>query len=268
MDVLAALVSRITRTPWIFREANSEEAAQFRGRKEKVRQLVSRWAKCIVSNSESGFNYWRKIKPTGNIRVIENGIPPEVLSYHKEAGLLQGESRKNIIFAGRLKDHKNIETLLLAFSLCEFDDSLHLLICGTGKHEDYLRSLAKSLNIINQVEFLGHVEQDVLLALMSHALLFVNPSTYEGCPNTVLEAMACMCPVAVSEIPAHKTVLDNESGFFFEPMDYEMLSRILIQVKTPDSMKSKANKARALVENYTIDRMTERYVRLYNDVLQ
>jgi len=50
MDVVVGFIVRLINIPWIFREANSEEAAKYRGRKETLRRFVSHWATCIVAN--------------------------------------------------------------------------------------------------------------------------------------------------------------------------------------------------------------------------
>ena len=41
---------------------------------------------------------------------------------------------------------------------------------------------------------------------------FVSTSTFEGQPNAVLEAMACGCPLVVSDIPAHREFLDDQTA--------------------------------------------------------
>ncbi len=51
-------------------------------------------------------------------------------------------------------------------------------------------------------------------ALMKKASVFVSLSAYEGCPNTVMEAMACGCPIIVSDIPEHREILDEQSALF------------------------------------------------------
>ena len=51
--------------------------------------------------------------------------------------------------------------------------------------------------------------------------LFVSASHAEGMPNAVLEALAASLPVILSDIPAHREVLENcsEAGWLFAPSD-------------------------------------------------
>jgi len=73
------------------------------------------------------------------------------------------------------------------------------------------------------VRLLGRVEDEVLPVLYSGATGFVYPSIYEGFGLPPLEAMACGCPVAVSDIPAHREVFGSRA-MYFDPVRPEDLS--------------------------------------------
>ena len=82
------------------------------------------------------------------------------------------------------------------------------------------------------VRLLGRLEDEVLAALYSGAAGFVYPSIYEGFGLPPLEAMACGCPVAVSDIPAHREVFGGAAMYFdpFSPEDLSSRLKRLLQL--------------------------------------
>src|SRR5712671_985150 len=53
---------------------------------------------------------------------------------------------------------------------------------------------------------LGHQSGDALAELYTHAGVFVLPSSHEGQPIAVLEAMSYGCPTILSDIPPHREI--------------------------------------------------------------
>jgi glycosyltransferase involved in cell wall biosynthesis len=70
------------------------------------------------------------------------------------------------------------------------------------------------------------VKDELLPVLYSGAAGFAYPSVYEGFGLPPLEAMACGCPVALSDIPAHREV-GGGTVLYFNPLSVEDLSHKL-----------------------------------------
>src|SRR5208337_1967535 len=122
-----------------------------------------------------------------------------------------------ILFVGSLEPRKNLRILLEAWRLGGFDGAT-LAVVGASGH---LFPRFKFDSIPEGVRLLGSVEDAVLPVLYSGAAGFVYPSIYEGFGLPPLEAMACGCPVAVSDIPAHREVCGGTARYFdpFSPKD-------------------------------------------------
>jgi glycosyltransferase involved in cell wall biosynthesis len=122
-----------------------------------------------------------------------------------------------ILFVGSVEPRKNLSILFEGWRLGGFD-GVTLAVVGAGGH--LFRKLEFE-SIPEGVRLLGCVQDDVLPALYCGAAGFVYPSIYEGFGLPPLEAMACGCPVAVSDIPAHREVGDGTSMYFdpFSPKD-------------------------------------------------
>ena len=97
-----------------------------------------------------------------------------------------------ILSVGRLSEQKNHGLLLRAAARLR-DRPWRLRICGTGPDGDSLRALADELGIGSRLELPGFIADPVPEYLS--ATVMVLSSRWEGLPATLLEAIACGCPV-------------------------------------------------------------------------
>ena len=89
------------------------------------------------------------------------------------------------------------------------------------------------------IQFLGRVSDDELVRLYNQAECFVFPSLYEGFGLPPLEAMACGCPVLVSDIPVEREVC-GEAAQYFNPLDPNNILHTITQyLNTADVIKEK-----------------------------
>jgi glycosyltransferase involved in cell wall biosynthesis len=138
------------------------------------------------------------------------------------------------LYAGGLSPHKNLETLVDAFSLVrasragaprlvlvgELDGGTYVSAAGT------LRERIASHGLGNAVVLPGFVSDATLAALYSGALAVALPSLAEGFGLPAVEAAVCGAPVILSDIPAHRETLGG-SALFFPARDRNALSRAL-----------------------------------------
>jgi glycosyltransferase involved in cell wall biosynthesis len=184
----------------------------------KVRAIIT------VSN----FSKERITQLTGvtpdRVHVIHNGIDqrfrPANSKFVKQVRTDYGLDRgPYILFVGSLEPRKNLRVLLEAWRSGGFDGAT-LAVAGASGH---LFPKLQFDSMPAGVRLLGRVEDDVLPALYSGAAGFVYPSIYEGFGMPPLEAMACGCPVAVSDIPAHREVC-GEAAIYFDPVSVGEIS--------------------------------------------
>ena len=97
-----------------------------------------------------------------------------------------------ILSIGRLSEQKNHSMLIRAAASLR-DRPWRLRICGTGPEEAALRKLAVDLGVGDRLELPGFVG-DPVPEHLSAAVMALS-SRWEGLPATVLEAIACGCPV-------------------------------------------------------------------------
>ena len=175
----------------------------------------------------SQFSKERILRLTGvepeNVHVILNGVDRSFRTVDpdkvKQTRMNLDLTHPYILFVGSLEPRKNLKTLLEAWRLGSFDGATLAVVGASSPVFQRLRfdSIPKG------VRLLGRVEDDLLPVLYSGAAGFVYPSTYEGFGLPPLEALACGCPVAVSDIPALREVC-GKTAVYFDPLSPEDLS--------------------------------------------
>ena len=146
--------------------------------------------------------------------LIYNGVPePEFCDfpeYFEELGI---EGGNYVLGMCRFVPEKNLHHLIEAFSTLDAKECKLVLAGDTDFEDDYSRRL-KQMAREHGVVLTGFVKGRKLHSLLSHARCFVLPSSHEGLPIALLEAMSYHRPVVVSAIPANLEVgLDKESYF-------------------------------------------------------
>ena len=74
-----------------------------------------------------------------------------------------------------------------------------LALVGTGPDQATLELLARDSGMADRVHFLGSLDHALLPAVLSAADAMVLPSASEGLANAWVEALACGCPLVISD---------------------------------------------------------------------
>jgi glycosyltransferase involved in cell wall biosynthesis len=137
--------------------------------------------------------------------------------------LRPGAEREPLLYyPARRWPHKNHERLFDAFALIRRErPDLQLVLTGGGDFTD----------VPEGVEARGHVPWDDVVELMQRASALVFPSLYEGFGLPPLEAMACGCPVACSNVAALPETVGNAARLF-DPRDPRAIADAVLEVLT------------------------------------
>lgn len=116
-------------------------------------------------------------------------------------GLVPG---RYIVNVARLVPEKRQSNLIEAFVAADLPDDVRLVLIGGADHEaDYVQRVRALAAADPRVILAGHVSGAPLAELFSNAGLFVLPSTHEGLPIALLEAMAYGLPLLLSDLPVY-----------------------------------------------------------------
>lgn len=222
---------------------------------------------CDVATSVSKINvtYYQE-KYGVNIVYIPSGVslmkkvePKEILS----RGLLRNSY---ILFVGRLSREKGLHYLIPAFR--EVKTDLKLVIAGQGYDKNYNNELFKLASGDERVRFAGFAQGRLLDELFSNALIYVQPSEFEGLSIALLEAMSYGNCCLVSDIPENIEAID-QAGFTFRSQDVnDLTGKIRFLLDNRSDIDAKSQQAISRVKaNYTWDSVTDKIERLYESVL-
>ena len=113
-----------------------------------------------------------------------------------------------VMGVGRLTQQKDFGTLIRAACLLRAARPVRLIILGEGEERARLETMAQELGLADDVDLPGFVDNPY--AYLRRAAVFVLSSLWEGLPNSLIEAMACGCPVVSTDCPSGpREILDG-----------------------------------------------------------
>jgi len=148
------------------------------------------------------------------VRVIPNGIcrPQKMQSTAVLAAFDLKRSRYALTVA-RVDEQKRQLDLIKAFARARRHPWKLAIVGGADYSSEYARAVAQAAGETAGVVLLGHQTGEALAELFTHAGVFVLPSSHEGQPIAVLEAMSYGCPTILSDIPPHREIGASNSEF-------------------------------------------------------
>jgi glycosyltransferase involved in cell wall biosynthesis len=248
MDILGGIASLYCRVPFVLREPSSALAYPANW-KNKLRILIGKYSVAIIANSNDGIKYWKKFAPNHIYYKILNGLPIEKINTAPSSyncGVQESEFPV-LLYVGRLvsdlSGEKNLINLLKALAIVNNFRKVNCILCGDGPQRSELEKLRNDLNISDKVLFVNHINPHMVWGLMKKSTIFISLSSFEGCPNSVLEAIACKCPLILSDIPAHKEILDSNEAKFVNHLNINSIADGILEVlKNTFSFKEQAIK--------------------------
>jgi glycosyltransferase involved in cell wall biosynthesis len=222
----------------------------------EVQKLLRNWsinsAEIVITPSDhlksfvSGIGYSKKILK------INNGVNITDINRANES-----KADINLIIISRLVVQKNINIVIEAMKLLD-NKNLKLSIIGEGGEFSKLESTIYDLNLQNQVQLLGKIDNNKISQFLLTADIFIQASDYEGLPHSVLEAINYEVPILSTETGGCKDLLnDGERGFIIPmPPDKKVIAEnisFIIENKTEatkraDEAKSFINKKHNFLE--------------------
>jgi len=241
-----------------------------------IAQARYRAASCIIANSQ-----WVADQaiasgaPSDKLRVayegvvIPQGTPPQVrLAARHRWGVASDAQLLGCV--GVLLPDKGQEWLIRALvEVHKAFPSARLLLAGDGPMRRELEALAKTLGLGDAVIFAGFVKdvESVYAALD----VFLLPSFFEALNNSLLAAMAHAIPsIAFRRGALAEIIEDGKSGLIVSGPEVQEISEAVARILRDHNFARRLGEAGRVrvMENFSADRMVERIVEIYDEVLR
>lgn len=190
------------------------------------------------------------------VEVIPNGFDIKSVSH------IEKENR--ILVVSRMFERKGVQYFLEA--LQDIPKGWDVWVVGDGPYLETLKRLAKQLNV--NVKFLGQVPNDQIFEIYQKSKIYVFPSKVENFPVVLLEAMAAGCAVITSTAAGCMEVV-GDAAIKVEPGNAKAIQRELVNLmNNPEEINRLAQLGQARVNNFAWSAVTNRFVKVFNDVTQ
>lgn len=199
-----------------------------------LESLTWGWSDLHVANSEAVAAHLRDDLGMGGDRVvvIPNGIDFEEVRTtpaFSRATLGLSDHRPLIVWAGRMDPVKDLSTFVEAVSRVRRRVDAQAVLLGDGPERNRIEREIASRGLTQAIRLAGWSMEVFGWLKSADVLLF--PSLTEGSPNTVIEAMACRCPVVASDIPSCRELIrDGLDGLLCTSQDAEAFATATIEL--------------------------------------
>jgi len=178
--------------------------------------------------------------PAEQVRVQHNGInvqrfrPLDKLTARQRTGLPR--DRRVVVYVSNLKVSKGAADLVeAARCMTGGTDCVPLVaLVGDGPARGLLEETIARHSLGDRVRLIGARPHDEIPDWIAAADALCLPSHQEGCPNVVLEALACGRPVVASRVGAVPEFVDESCGAVVSPREPEQLAAALKTVVSRD----------------------------------
>jgi len=270
--LLARLAAPCLRVPVVY----TPHCVAFDTSLPRLQKRLARWGEIalaplttrFIAVSRSEARALSRVLPVraGRITLIRNGL--DLSSFPLHEGSEHGTAFIIGCF-GRLSAQKNQAVLLRALKLLHSAGiESRLLFVGGGEDEARLRDYSRELGLEAGVEWAGEVAD--ARPFYARCDVVALPSRWEGCPYSLLEAMAASRAVVASDLAPLREILSAQpepSGLLCRARPGEMAQALLLLARDEARRESLGQAARARIESaFTLARMADETARVYDEV--
>lgn len=208
-------------------------------------------AACIHATCEDEMIFYRNLGFNNPVAVIPN--PIDISKKYETFNKTFNKEKFVIGYLGRIHKRKNVEALIEAVStLIKKYNNIELVIIGSGDdvYENELKSLAKNLNVYDNVKFCGFLTGEEKEKTLNSLSLLVMPSEFENFGNVILEGLVRQIPCIATKGSPWKVLEEHNCGWWVD-YDQENITRAIEEAvnKTNEQLEEMGRNGFELVKS-------------------
>jgi len=230
-------------------------------------------------------NILRAVKKAKKIIAVSGSTKKDLIDFYKVSpgkitvayegceSIFEPSARKNnklyFLFVGALKPIKNIPRILEAYGLFlkKTGKNIPFLFAGGDLWlDEKIAPTIKKFDLEKKVKFLGFVSQQKLVSLYQQALTFVSSSLWEGFGLTLVEAMACGCPVIAGNTGAQPEVV-GKAGILVDPENVLEIAEAMERLAEDEDLRRQISATGIRrAKNFSWEKFGEKVISLIGEI--
>jgi len=242
-----------------------------------VLELAERWLlrrSNLVVGSIGLAERVRRIAPATEVREWRysgrptESDPEEACALRRRLGL--GPRQPVVLYSGTFEEYQGLDELVAAIPavLAEFPDAVFVLVGAEPGTGPAANGTAAALLASGALRVIGRQPRPAMAPYHAMADVLVSPRSYGGnLPLKVLDYLAAGRPIVATDLPTHRTVLNEERAVLVRPEAGAIAEGIIKVLRDPGRAARLADAARRYAAEHLAWHAWEHYVgQLYEDV--
>jgi len=216
----------------------------------------------VIVQSESSIKFQNLYRYRKKVEIGNFPIDSQLFKCQKEL-----KERENIIgYIADLTENKGVRNFLDAILILRNKD-FKFIIGGEGPLLEEIRKKIDENDLTDKVKLAGWISHDEMPTYLNKLKLLTLPSSSEGIPTILLEAMLCGTPILATPVGGIPDILkDGENGFVLSNNSPESITSGITRALNYPSLSKIANNARKILEKeYSHEAAVERFKNILAD---
>lgn len=208
---------------------------------------------------------------SNRIEIIYNGVDTDIFQSQSNNESTAKYDNPTVMYIGRLISKKGLHVLLKAIpEVLRSVPKARFVFVGGGDISLYRKKM-KAMGIPNKnFSFVGHVGYFQRPRILQEATVFVNPSFFENCSLSILEAMSSNKAVVACSVGGNPEIIKSgKNGLLFPPLNHRILAESIVALLKDEKLNRRLSiEARKTIEkSFSSKICAQKTLNLYYKIL-